>query len=650
MYAAVSRLVRSVVLASLWATTSMVLAGQDAADPQAVRRDEVATPTRESSPEFVGREEVLAVELVVEATEKQLSRWSKDHDGATWPRVLVDGIEVPLLSVDVSDSEGPTESSPSGEWHQVVYVDADLCATDAIAWAAEILAARAEQLVAHGPVEVLLVEESPRRLIGPTRDAEALALALSGLQFDDPGRGVLTDLRRQVQEVTTAPDRGSLTDAERQQITEALRQEEARLVEQRLDLLLSTVAGDLLDLRPTTPRRALYWVTSGYDPPPTPRTGDPTVEPVFRTIGAYGWTVFPLLRPPPAAPLLPGKRIGKLRITGVGITEAGDPTGKDDGPLIPVVSMTWEEDRKPKRARASHELGLAHLEAGAFTSAEHAFRQAIRFFHGDPRTAEEQADSWYQLSVTLEALGRFEESRRAALQVERLRQGEQPTLEDLDSDPQLAALPKDPEDHSTTATKSWQNRLESPETPLRAAALATAGQLIRGGTDLERALESLARRAVLTVQLSARPRGDLLPVEVRSAEAMVAAPGWIRSGVPPALASSRLRLLLRDGLLVDDATIRVQLVELVQEEERIEATLEWSTDPDSARGPFRVSSALVSESAAGIEAVIEQLEPTDESGQRWSWDAPPDAAMLILLVEDLSSQDWGAVFDDLESL
>lgn len=101
-------------------------------------------------------------------------------------RVSLDGALLPVSSV--------TRAAPG---RVTLYFDLPLLSTGGLVEATGVLAARASDLVALAPVEVVLAGETGVRQVLPaTRDAETLAQALSGLGVRYGGGDALADLRQ----------------------------------------------------------------------------------------------------------------------------------------------------------------------------------------------------------------------------------------------------------------------------------------------------------------------------------------------------------------------------------------------------------------------------------------------------------------------
>ncbi|MBZ0111311.1 MAG: tetratricopeptide repeat protein [Thermoanaerobaculia bacterium] len=570
-----------------------------------------AAPSAEQPREVFGDEErVTLVDVLVEVPERLRLRL---ENGKTVEEVgltaWTGNLPLPIVSVD----------APPGRdgWTQVIYLDAPLSAEGTIPWAAQLLAARLEDLVALGPVEVILADPTPRRLLGSTANPAALDEALAGVVFDDPGGGILTDLREEVVEA-----RETLDPEERDAFESAVAQEEIRLLTERHDLLL----GELLN-HPGNGRKVVYWISSGFDGAETEDAVEPTsislrTTALAQTLAAYGWMTVPLLRPPPDAPLKPGKRIGKLRFTGFGGAKMGDPN-ESKGPWIPVVSLSYEEDREPERGRASYDLALALRADGRLQDAEDAFRAALRWFHGDPRTAAEQSDCWEQLAEVLHEQDRDEEARRAYEQVARLR----PEIE---------------------PGSVYRSRIQEPQTALDVLAEQTLGLVVRSDSALDQVLASLRTKVVLSLQLAGTSDGALLPLEIFGpADQEILHPQWLRRGTTERIAEARGQLLLLQELEPPEDLEDLEIHIVGRSPNGLEVTLSWL--PPEAVIPRAAVMSRLSLATVDETGVAGWTHHTVASATTATLVLPatPEDGLLIVVVEDLTTGQWGARIVDI---
>ncbi|HEX6199041.1 MAG TPA: hypothetical protein VF150_02170, partial [Thermoanaerobaculia bacterium] len=425
-----------------------------------------------------------------------------------WPRAgeleaRVDGTLRPVVGV-----EAPGEGGP---WRIVLYFDLALSDEHQVAWAAEVLSARLPELLAAGEVELVVADPEPRTAVSAPGDAEVLAEALGRLALLPRGDDALVEHRLGV--LRELEELGPELTAEEvpPEAWEALLAEEAALVRSSLDALLLALEERSRD---GPSRRCVLLATGGFDlaagwlpaapAPPSPLRE--TVAGLGRTLAAYGWLAVPLLAPP-ASGTVPGWRLGKWRVHGLG--------------------ATYEEDRDPERAEAYLALAEARRDQGEFDGAVDAARKALVHFADDPRTAERQARALVLLGEVHEAQGEGQKARRV------WRRALRRDPDALAGHPVTRALPA------------------APEEALGLLAAGTGGLLARGEHDLTRALHGLDRWGVVTVQLPGLPDGELHAVEVappnRGPAGRLETPGWLRFGTPETIAEARVRRLL-DGL------------------------------------------------------------------------------------------------------
>lgn len=431
----------------------------------------------QEAPPFEGEEQVTAVDVVMDLP-GGAPGWLP---GRRVPRPAglagtVDGVEVPVVAV----------APPADALDRlVIYVDSALSDDYQLTWSMLLLADRAASLVERGPVEVVVAAPEPVTVLSPTRDAEALEEALARLAFLGAAQDRLVELR----------------------LEEALTDESERtLVRDRIDSLLLALV-DRSD--GPEPRRAALLVSGGFELDADPGL-EIAVEEVGRTLAAYGWRLVPLLAPEQAGPI-PGVRIGKWRLVGLG--------AESEGHLwLPPFGAVREEDRDPELAEAHLELAAALRREGELERAADEAETALHHFAGDPRTADRQAAALVLVGELQQRLGDPQRARRAFRRAARF-------------DPAAVA------GHPVTEAVP-----EDAETALAALASAGGGVPARSEGGLDRSLAELGRRAVVTVQMPGTVEGGVRRVEVtRKGAAEPAASGWLRYGTPPEVTEARAR-------------------------------------------------------------------------------------------------------------
>ncbi len=249
--------------------------------------------------------------------------------------VLEDGQAVTVLALEriggpgsrpapaASDPAGPrSAAAPARAWRIVVYIDLQLAGITSVRQAAWDLGGQAEKLAALGEVEVVLVDDAPKRVFGPSRDADAIKKALRKGAADNFGQRRLVRLRQEF----FSRANGALGLANRRgtaggsgsevNLVRAFGYEEARLLETRRQMLESYFAERSI---PDWPQAA-FLVSGGYDLEPgdfylpiAEGSGGDSAdfqrlrgdfqrfsqssanEGVARQLAVLGWTVFPVL-------------------------------------------------------------------------------------------------------------------------------------------------------------------------------------------------------------------------------------------------------------------------------------------------------------------------------------------------------------------
>lgn len=575
-----------------------------------------APPGPEGAPEtpYAGEERVTAVDVPVTMAPR----------GGPRPGELlarVEGAPRPVVGV-----EAPADA---GDWRVVLYFDLALSDEHQVAWAAELLAQRLPDLLAAGPVELVVADPEPRTVVSPTRDAAAFEEPLGRLALLPRADDVLVEHRLGVlRELEELGD----PEAVPPEAWEALLAEEAAVVRRSLDSLLLA----LVDRSADAPaRRLVLLATGGFDlapgwlpaQPAPPSLLGAAVTDLGRTLAAYGWLAVPLLAPP-ASGTVPGWRLGKWRFG------APDLENWTWAGLAPILRATYEEDRDPERAEAYLELAEARRRQGELEGAADAARKALVHFSDDPRTADRQARTLVLLGEVRESQGEDQEARRL------WRRAIRRDPDALDGHPVTRALPA------------------APEEALGLLAVGTGGLLTRSEEDLARALAGLHRRGVVTVQLPGLPDGELHAVEVGrpggGPAGRMETPGWLRFGTPRAVAEARVRRLLEGhpggGLPVEavvhpgdggaPATLeaRVDLGEAATSDPTA-AVLRLTAIVGGEEGEPDVYHLGTRDVPPGTEGTIELPLPAAAANGTAGWG--------LVLAEELLTGGWGATLLDL---
>lgn len=210
--------------------------------------------------------------------------------------LAVDGVAQPL-----ADLGAPAKTEP---WRIVLYFDRVTTGTRSLRAAADALIEQLPALAALGEVELVVAEPEPRELVPPTRAVAPLEEALAQLFVTAEGRDDLRQARaRFATREPGADDRVGSDGADALATEEriALRQQDRWLeLLARPSAETSGSPGSLSVLRH---RRAIFWVSDGYDVDPAPtygiqRTAAPPLDRAARATAdaaaELGWTVFAL--------------------------------------------------------------------------------------------------------------------------------------------------------------------------------------------------------------------------------------------------------------------------------------------------------------------------------------------------------------------
>ncbi|HEY0159871.1 MAG TPA: hypothetical protein VGF28_21475 [Thermoanaerobaculia bacterium] len=135
---------------------------------------------------------VTAIEVTVEVVD-DAGRTPSDlkpsdfviyEDGVARPvaalEYLCPGCAAPAAAATPAEAPPPAAAEPQpGPWDVLVYIDYELSSRTSIRDAIKTLTAEAERLTKQGRVEVVVSDPTPRRLLAPTRDPQAVAAALA---------------------------------------------------------------------------------------------------------------------------------------------------------------------------------------------------------------------------------------------------------------------------------------------------------------------------------------------------------------------------------------------------------------------------------------------------------------------------------------
>ena len=582
---------------------------------------------------FGEEERVTAIDLVVAPRETGSSarKSAKDLKPEDF-RLTVGGESRRVVAIGP-----PSFGNLSESWQVVVYIDEALSSAATVRWASDLLLQQSEDLVRLGQVDLVVAAEEPVFLLRGDRDAGRLRNSLVRLSESDRGRDDLTALRSAFL-TALHDDQGAYAPDE---LRTAFRAEEERLIQSRLDMLLTFLADDVV----AGSRRVLFLVSDGFDLvpddfyalwsrielgsseqatsqeveiPDSARALRESVSTTARAVSAYGWITHPLVAPERPSPLVPGLRVGKWRLSG--------PAG---GRII-GFKIVREHQRKKQKAENLVELGLAQLEKGEAGKAEESFRQALVHFAGDPKTAQSQAQAYLGLSEALALQDEAQGAREALAQAAVL----DPAIEEENPEA-VAAL--------------WD-----PLEPLHLLALESSGGLVANQDELIATTTDLGRRLRLTYQEVGPPRGEMQPASIDWAEREedLRSPAWTRFGTPEAVAAARARSLL-DGRFAD-TELDLDLVVQSSEPGRgwtLQATFE---EPPDLEGWEESRLLRVTVATAAPEVTPEVTHRLLRGSEEDPWPLFSSQVVtgglqswLVVVMEDLATGNWAADIAEL---
>lgn len=234
-------------------------------------------------------------------------------------------------------------------WRVVIYVDRVLTGSRTLRGAAGGLAERARDLVALGPVDVIVAEPEPRVLLEGSQDAAVVDDILSRLWLSGEGRDDLRVLRQRfVEQLGAGPEAGDPVEL----MVEAI-DSEVRLARIQQDRLAEWL---LRQPRSSGPQ-ALFLVSDGFDVDPgafyrsrvpgAAALGEakPALETAAletaRTASFLGWTIFPMPVGDPGLPDLRRVKPQSSEKLPIGVT-------------VPLGRKPREEVKRPTLPNLSH--------------------------------------------------------------------------------------------------------------------------------------------------------------------------------------------------------------------------------------------------------------------------------------------------------
>ena len=191
--------------------------------------------------------------------------------------------------------------------------------------------------------------------------------------------------------------------------------------------------------------------------------------------------------------------------------------------------------------------------------------------------------------------------------------------------------------------------LVRPIDPLMEAAVETGGDVVVNSGKIAQAIDRVDDRLRITYQVSRKPDGKPLPIELRARDKnlKVRSARWASSSTPDEMSEQRALAQLHDGGFTGDLPV--------------EATVEWTSSAPRRQGTLRVVSKIPGLTApqADFRFTLAVLVPPNQafvtnkplpafqvsSGEfrlRMPLDLPPATSVVVISIEELSSGMWGS--------
>jgi hypothetical protein len=196
--------------------------------------------------------------------------------------------------------------------------------------------------------------------------------------------------------------------------------------------------------------------------------------------------------------------------------------------------------------------------------------------------------------------------------------------------------------------------------PLRALAEATSGDVVWDPANLDRILQDLTQRRLLWFQTTEPHDGKIrrLRVQLAEGETQLDALWWKRSSTPQSVTESRLRRVLSGETLPQNLGMAAKIVSgktnatdiESQHALRVQVDSMALDDQESAEGHVRISIGIL-HSADFVTFVHQTNYRTPHPSAPWEYtlplQLPEDASQVIVGVENLIREEWGARVVDL---
>ncbi len=604
------------------------------------------TPKKDDPATLVGEQRVTAVDTLLYFDRDGFSEWAT---GNATPQnlsagdfeVLLGGEARPVVSLEAFEHLDAARRTP---WTQLIYIDCRMISTANLRSALALLHRELAQVLAMGPVEVVLADPAPRRLLASTSDRAQLEALLSRLALDTQCRDTPQSLRDELLRLRQNPPQPAAPGATAPTPAELA----ATAREAELEAVRISTLGLLLTLsqepRAAGAQKLVYLLHDGFDrraadfyaqagaPGESAPEKGATIAPLLlaKLVAAYGWTVMPVSESAFQASLR-GAEIGRFLFdvkSGEQLAGAAPPPGantpatpldeeKRKQSLLGAITASLREKRDPDRAESYLELGQALAGQKKWAEAEDAFRKAVYHFDGAKKFQDREAKAWLGVGLAKAGQGDLASGRAA-------------TERAIELDGRLVET-----------GEAQSAGLKDRALFLAGLAEATLGRAVVGEAQLRRGLADLGVRLRLTYQVAGDPDGRMMPLEVKyKGGARVKSLPWGRFGTPQEIESVRLLAALDDELGAAEPEGGLDLSAFVATKGR---NLDLGQIAGDGPAVLRVSVLRGDpEGAQKIDHETFNLPPAAERQEEprllfGAGDTPP---YLALLVENLETGEW----------
>jgi len=609
-----------------------------------------ALPAQEKpadSPALLEEQRVTAVDTLLHFERGAFSEWATgnatpENLGPADFEVSLGGVPRQVVAVESFERLDPARRSP---WTQLIYIDCNMLSTGDLRRALSLLHRELGRVLALGPIEVLIADPAPRRLISPTTSNADLEALLSRLALDtdchDAPQELRDELLRALQNKNPKPAGDVAAPTPAELVTAAYEAEEQAVGHSTLGLVQALTQ----EPRSIGAQKVVYLLHNGFDrragefygrqgaPANTEQVDAPAIGPILlaKLIASYGWTVMPVSEQAFRASLK-GAEVGRFLVQlqsgremveknpelSVRPTDQVD-TGSPWQTFLGGVTASLREKRDPKRAESYLELAQALAGQKKWPEAEDAYRKAIYHFDGAKKHQASEAKAWLGVGMVKAEQGDLVSGRAA-------------TERAIELDAKLA-------DNGATESVGLSDR----GLFLAGLAEATLGSAVVGEEQLRRALGDLNTRLRLTYQVTGDATGELMPLVIkhRGGKTIKALP-WGRFGTPEEVAEARLLASLDDDLGAIEPEGGLDLSAFAATKGKM---LDLDLLAGEERASIRVSILRGSEEGAKqIEHRRYELASRpkrDLAACQISFGATGSPAFLAILIENLETGEWG---------